>query len=99
MSVAHPGHASETQVTRKMVEPSTGAIQQQQIPHPLIIEKYNKFMGGVDKSDQFIAYHNVFRKTVCYWKTHLVAIAVVNSFIIYNVMAYRNGCKTVTEND
>ena len=29
----------------------------------------NQFIGGVDKSDQFLAYHNKLRKIVCYWKT------------------------------
>ena len=51
MSVAYPGHASDTKVTRRIVEPSTGTLQQQQIYRPHIIEKYNKYMGGVDKSD------------------------------------------------
>ncbi len=59
-------------------------------------------MGGVDKSDQFLAYHNVLRKTVRYWKTlfyHAIDIAVVNSFILYNYVATLSGCRTVTEND
>ena len=49
------------------------------IPRPIAIEKYNLFMGGVDKSDQYLAYHNV-RKTVHYWKTlfyHMIDVAVV----------------------
>ena len=39
---------------------------------------------------KFLAYHNVLRKTVRYWKTlfyHMVDIAVVNSFILYNYTA------------
>ena len=101
MSTAHPGHESEVKVTRKVIEP-TGTKKLNEIPCPVIIEKYNKFMGGVDKSDQFIAYHNVLHKTVCYWKTlfyHLVDIATVNSFIIYNILAYNKGHKVITEND
>jgi len=101
LSTAHPGHESEVKVTRKVIEP-TGTKKLNEIPRPVIIEKYNKFMGGVDKSDQFIAYHNVLRKTVRYWKTlfyHLVDIATVNSFIIYNILAYDKGHKLITEND
>ena len=59
-------------------------------------------MGGVDKSDHFLAYHNVLRKTVRYWKTlfyHMIDIAAVNSFINYNDIAYESGGKTISEND
>ena len=59
-------------------------------------------MGGVDKSDQYLSYHNTLRRTVRYWKTlfyHAVDIAVVNSFILYNVLAYRAGERRVSEND
>lgn len=38
---------------------------------PLVVQKYNKNMGGVDKSDQYLSYHNILRKTVQYWKTIL----------------------------
>ena len=31
-----------------------------------IICKGNKYMGRVDKSDQYIAYHNVLRRTIDY---------------------------------
>ena len=56
-------------------------------------------MGGMDKSDQYLVYQKVLRKTVRYWKTlfyHLVDVAVANSFIIYNILAFESGC---TEND
>ena len=98
LSVPYPGHQSDTKVTRKVGSSSV----RQEIFRPLIIEKYNKFMGGVDKSDQFLAYHNVLRKTVRYWKTlfyHLVDIAIVNAFVIYNIKATEIGAKNVTEND
>ena len=61
------------------------------VPVPLAVVKYNASMGGVDKSDQYLSYHNVLRRTVRYWKTlfyHAVDVAVVNSFILYNVLAY-----------
>lgn len=56
-----------------------------EIPRPIAIEKYNQFMGGVDKSDQYLAYHNVLQKTVRYWKTlfyHMIDVAVVNAFVL-----------------
>lgn len=43
-----------------------------------------------DKSDQYLAYHIVLRKTVRYWKTsfyHMIDVAVVNAFILYNHLA------------
>ena len=101
LSVSYPEHQSDTKVTRK-VGSSVSTMVQQEIFWPLIIEKYNKFMGRVDKSDQFLAYHNVLRKTVHYWKTllyHLIDIAVVNAFVIYNIKATEIRAKTVTEND
>lgn len=67
-----------------------------------MIEKYNTYMGGVDKSDQYLAYHNVLRKTVCYWKTlfyHMIDIAAVNASILYNLIATSSGIKTITENE
>lgn len=41
------------------------------MPQPVTVEQYHRHMGGggVDKSDQFLAYHNVLWKTVRYWKT------------------------------
>ena len=56
-----------------------------EIPRPIAIEKYNQFMCGVDKSDQYLAYHNVLQKTVRYWKTlfyHMIDVAVVNAFVL-----------------
>ena len=102
MSTAYPGHASEKHASRTVVNLSTGIAECVEIQHPLVVEKYNQFMGGVDKSDQFLAYHNILRKTVRYWKTlfyHLVDIAVVNAFIIYNILPHRNRRRIISEND
>ena len=43
-------------------------------------------MNGVDRSDQMLACHNISRKCFRWWKIlffHLVDIAVVNSFLIF----------------
>ena len=66
-----------------------------------MLQNYNKYMGGVDKSDQFISYHKVLRKTVKYWKTtffHLLDVAIVNSHIIYNWIQVQNSNTTFSEN-
>ncbi len=71
------------------------------VPCPLMLEHYNKYMGGVDKSDQMISYHKVSRRTVNYWKSifyHFIDIATDNSHIIYNYLAIQKGMTTLTEN-
>lgn len=101
MSTAYPGHAINT-VSRKKVARKTGAVETFQILRPIIIEQYNSYMGGVDKSDQLISYHNVLRKTLRYWKTlfyHTIDIAAVNAFILYNLIAAASGVRVVTENE
>ena len=101
MTTAHPGHSERT-VERKVVDKGTGKMTTLDIPRPVPVEMYNRFMGGVDKSDQYLSYHNILRKTVRYWKTlfyHIIDVCVVNSFILYNNIALLSGCRTVTEND
>ena len=53
---------------------------------PGAIGKYNKYMNGVDRSDQLIGTNNVMRKCLRWWKTsffHLIDIAIVNGFILF----------------
>ena len=48
---------------------------------PKMIDEYNKYMGGVDKSDQFLSYYGFNHRTVKWWKRaafHLLDLAVVN---------------------
>ena len=63
MSSAFPGH-SENTVSIKKINSKTGTMDTCDITIPLVVQKYNKYMGGVDKSDQYLSYHNVLRKTV-----------------------------------
>ena len=101
MSTCHPGHQSENLVSRNCLG-EDGKRTTIQIPRPIAIEKYNQFMGGVDKSDQYLAYHNVLRKTIRYWKTlfyHMIDVAVVNAFVLYNHLAMLTGYHTISEND
>ena len=99
LSTAYPGH-SEATVTRRAR--LCGKMEKIDVPIPVAVQKYNISMGGVDLSDQYLAYHNVLRRTVRYWKTlfyHGLDIGVVNSFILYNLLAYQAGMRTTTEND
>ncbi len=57
---------SENTVSRRIKDSVSGNCITANIPCP---QYYNKFMGGVDKSDQMISYDKVSRRTVRYWKT------------------------------
>ena len=89
-STAYPAH-SENDVVRRVKDPVTKTS----------VTANNQSMGGVDKSDQYISYHKVSRKTIKYWKTmfyHLIDIAVVNAYILYNWLQLQNSGKPITEN-
>ena len=99
MSAVLPGHGEE--YVERRVKGKEG-MTRIQILCPVVIQEYNKYMGGVDKSDQYMAYHNVLRRTVRFWKTsfyHLIDIALVNGFILYNILQVMSGRKVINEND
>ena len=57
-----------------------------EVQQPKVIANYNKYMNGVDRSDQILATNTVLRKTMKWWKTmvfHLIDMAVVNGFILF----------------
>lgn len=57
------------------------------VPCPLTIDRYTKYMGGVDRSDQKRSYYSLGRKTVKWWRYifgFAMNTAIVNSFISYN---------------
>ena len=71
---------------KRKVKKRGGSISKASVPQPLAIHEYNQFMNGVDRSDQMLAYYSVKRKCYKWWKTlffHLVDIAVVNSFLLF----------------
>ncbi|XP_030591067.1 piggyBac transposable element-derived protein 4-like [Archocentrus centrarchus] len=72
-----------------------GRTVQITIPRPTIVTEYNKYMGGVDTSDQLIGTNSVHRKTRR-WPTtifqHMVDIAMTNSFVIH-----KDQCATIQE--
>lgn len=55
------------------------------IPRPTAVADYNRYMGGVDTSDQMLGTHSVHRKTRWYitMLKHFVDTAVTNSNIIH----------------
>ena len=65
-----PGHGKEYVERRVKTKKGVACIQ---ILCPVVILEYNKYMGGVDKSDQYMAYDSVLRRTVRFWKTPFLA--------------------------
>ena len=63
-----------------------GQYHRQRIRQPRAIADYNKFMKGVDLSDQLISNYNVLRKCDKFWKTlffHVIDISVVNAYTLF----------------
>ena len=70
-----------------------GAWKTITVKQPACIKRYNNFMNGVDKSDQYLAKYNSLRKCVRWWKTlffHLMDIAIVNGFILFQKQRLEN---------
>ena len=49
-STAYAGH-SESTVKRRVKDPVTSEVSKKDVPCPVMLVKYNTYMGGVDKSD------------------------------------------------
>lgn len=63
------------------------------VPCPKMVEHYNKYMGGVDLSDQMVGLYDMDRKTGKWWKRvfyRLLMTSAVNSWILYNELKRRN---------
>ena len=73
-------------VKRKIKSNSTWSTKD--IKQPKVIDRYNKNMNAVDRSDQMLAKNNGLRKCVRWWKTlffHMIDIAVVNGYILFQI--------------
>ena len=54
-----PGHSEHTVLGN--VKSKNGKFEKNPVPIPISIYNYNKFMNGVDCSDQLMNYYNVLR--------------------------------------
>ena len=100
LSSGHSGSADGR--TKRRVKDTNGHSVVVDVPQPSAIKEYNRFMGGVDKSDQYISYHRVLRQTKKYWKTlfyHLIEIAVTNAFLLYQWNRMETGQPRSTESN
>lgn len=73
-----------TEFGNSMVEFENRRHEVQQKPHPIL--EYNKYMGGVDKKDQMMAYYPFERKTLR-WNLklglHIFHMLLINSYHIF----------------
>ena len=56
------------------------------IKKPLVMTKYNKYMGGVDANDQLLKYSHFSKRTIKWWKKvffRLLNICMVNAYELY----------------
>ena len=67
------------------VNPKNGGALQR----PSLVVTYDKYMGGVDHSDQMVSYATFNSRTLKWWKRvffHVVSLAVLNSYLVYKTV-------------
>ena len=55
---------------------------------PKRIERYKKFVNGIDRSDQALAKNSALRKSMKWWKNlfyHMIDMALVNGHILFKL--------------
>ena len=86
VSVLSPVHKGNQVTNCQRRGKVNGEFRRLQLQQPRAISDYNKFMKGVDQSDQLLSYYNVLRKSDKFWKTlffHVIDISVVNAYILF----------------
>lgn len=86
VTVATTHHSAEGYVFDKRRCKVGNDWRQINVRKPKVIDEYNQYMSGVDKSDQMISTYNVLRKCLRWWKTlffHCLDISAVNSYVIF----------------
>ena len=73
--------------------------EKETVAKPVVISQYTKNMGGVDRADQYCGSYAFLRKTVKWWRKMffwLLEVAIVNSFILYNLNRKHQGLSEIT---
>ena len=86
VSILSTIHAGNDKVMCKRRTKKNGKFEKIILLQPKVIQDYNQYMNGVDRSDQMLSCHNVSLKCYRWWKTlffHLIDIAVVNGFLLF----------------
>lgn len=80
----HPVYTRDS--VQRWQKSADGKVQKVAVPRPTVVTEYNKYMGGVDTSDQMIGTHSLHLKTKR-WSTsmfqRLVDIDVTDLFVIH----------------
>ena len=63
---------------------------------PMAVQEYNDYMSGVDKSDQLLQYYSMNRKTVKWWKNHLLQLCLINAQKLYNMHRVNQNLKPLS---
>ncbi|XP_030592392.1 piggyBac transposable element-derived protein 4-like [Archocentrus centrarchus] len=87
-TTVHPVYTGETVL--RWQKDNDGQSQRIPVPRPTAVAEYDKYMGGVDTSDQMFGTNSVHRKTKRWPMTvfqHLLDIAVTNSFIVHKELS------------
>jgi hypothetical protein len=69
------------------------------VPCPLIVSEYNKFMGGVDLCDMFLALYRIDRKSKKYHLRivyYLFSVCCCNAWIIHKINAKLHNKKVLS---
>ena len=59
---------------------------------PLVVDRYNHSMNGVDRADQYTVYYSFVRRSVKWWRKvffWVMEVAIVNSYILHKCTAQR----------
>ena len=62
------------------------------VEKPVVVDRYNYSMNGVDRADQYTVYYSFIRKSKKWWKKlffWLLETTVVNSYILYRLNTHR----------
>lgn len=65
----------------------------EEVKKPTVVCEYNKAMGGVDISDQYISSYAFTRKSIKWWRKvffWLLETGIVNAFLLYNANQEQN---------
>ncbi|KAL2096890.1 hypothetical protein ACEWY4_006097 [Coilia grayii] len=75
---------------RRKVKSRDGRYSTMEIPCPVPVVQYNKYMGGVDRSDELIQYYSAHRRVSHPYRTlflHFFDIASTNAYILHLELA------------
>ena len=65
-------------------------------PKPIVIAEYNKYMGGVDKSDQMRSYYGIGNHSKKWWRC--VFSFILNLCIVQAWITWKNSCHNPVRN-